>query len=97
MAVHAKYQIHTVTLLLILMAIVYQVCQLFCSVKSFSDHSILDVFLMCGTNRKWYQIWINNKSNGFKMAQTQSFPPNIGAVTFADMGKWRVQLCETVI
>lgn len=49
---------------------------------------IQDVFLLCGTNRKYYQIWINNKSDGFKMARTGAFPPNIGPVSFADMGTY---------
>jgi hypothetical protein len=45
-----------------------------------------DVFFVCGSGRKYYQIWINNKSDGFKLAQSAAFPPNVGAVSFADMG-----------
>jgi len=45
-----------------------------------------DVFIMCGSDRKSYQIWSNNKTDGFKLARSGQFPPNIGAVSFADMG-----------
>lgn len=51
---------------------------------------IADVFLMCGTGRKYYQIWTNNKSNGYNLARSAAFPPNVGAVTFADMGTSRL-------
>jgi integrin alpha FG-GAP repeat containing protein 1 len=34
-----------------------------------------------------YQIWTNNKSNGFTLSLSGSLPPNAGQVSFADMDR----------
>ncbi|KAF8319364.1 hypothetical protein DL93DRAFT_2124690 [Clavulina sp. PMI_390] len=57
------------------------------AVVDFDGDCLSDVFLMCGTGRKYYQIWTNNKSNGFNLARSGALPPNVGAVTFADMDR----------
>lgn len=49
----------------------------------------LDVFLVCddGMGGKSFQIWVNNKGDGFSLAQEGSLPFGVQAVSFADIGK----------
>jgi hypothetical protein len=53
----------------------------------------LDVFLMCddGNGKKSYQIWINNKDAGFSLGQAGQLPSGVQSVSFADMGKQKLQ------
>lgn len=48
-----------------------------------------DIFLVCdeGSGRRSFQIWVNNKQSGFSLAQHQSLPSGVQAITFADIGK----------
>lgn len=65
----------------------YFLCREFCHTDCDASFlNILDVFLMCGSTQKTFQIWTNHKGDGFKLARSGSFPPNVGAVSFADMG-----------
>lgn len=68
------------------------------SVSRFTNHRptcnfffTVDVFLTCkvkGTTAKSFQIWTNGKEKGFSLARAGTFPPNVGAVSFADMGEF---------
>jgi integrin alpha FG-GAP repeat containing protein 1 len=50
--------------------------------------------LVCdrGGGAKSFQIWINNKEEGFSLAQEGPLPRNTQAITFADIGKLRQPL-----
>ena len=51
---------------------------------------ISDVFLVCneqGTSDKFYQIWLNDKSNGFTLSQVGKLPSGVQAISFADMDR----------
>ncbi|KAF8558491.1 hypothetical protein OG21DRAFT_1405058 [Imleria badia] len=50
---------------------------------------LADIFLVCdeGSGRKSYQIWVNNKDAGFSLAQHQSLPSGVQAITFADIDR----------
>ncbi|RKP26277.1 hypothetical protein SYNPS1DRAFT_28023 [Syncephalis pseudoplumigaleata] len=48
-----------------------------------------DLFLTCESNATGmatYQIWTNNKSDGFALAREGNLPKGAGAVSFADIG-----------
>lgn len=49
----------------------------------------VDIFLVCdeGSGQKSFQIWVNNKDAGFSLAQHQSLPSGVQAISFADIGK----------
>ena len=57
--------------------------------ESRSRLNYVDIFLVCdeGSGRKSFQIWVNNKDAGFSLAQHQSLPPGVQAITFSDIGK----------
>lgn len=59
----------------------------------------LDVFLVCddGMGGKSFQIWVNNKGDGFSLAQEGSLPSGVQAVSFADIGKKAPQVNESVV
>ncbi|KAF9484939.1 hypothetical protein BDN70DRAFT_824769 [Pholiota conissans] len=50
---------------------------------------LADVFLLCdeGHGRKSFQIWINNKDDGFVLSQQGSLPPDTQAISFADIDR----------
>ncbi|PPQ63333.1 hypothetical protein CVT24_006706 [Panaeolus cyanescens] len=50
---------------------------------------LADVFLVCDDGRggKSYQIWVNNKNNGFTLSQEGSLPTGTQAISFADMDR----------
>ncbi|KAL0573899.1 hypothetical protein V5O48_008047 [Marasmius crinis-equi] len=50
---------------------------------------LADVFLVCDDGRggKYFQIWINNKSDGFTLAQEQPLPSGTLQVSLADMDR----------
>ena len=52
---------------------------------------LADLFFVCqdphDSNRYTYQIWVNAKSSGFRLAQTGNLPLGIGQISFADMGE----------
>lgn len=50
---------------------------------------LADVFLVCDepSGRKSFQIWVNNKSRGFTLAQSGRLPQGTQSVTFADMDR----------
>ncbi|KAJ3823019.1 hypothetical protein EV361DRAFT_914190 [Lentinula raphanica] len=50
---------------------------------------LADVFLVCdnGNGVKYFQIWINNKDNGFSLAHQGSLPSGIQSITFADIDR----------
>lgn len=47
-----------------------------------------DIFLVCEDNRggKSYQIWLNNKEDGFSLSQEGSLPSGVQSISFADVG-----------
>ena len=49
----------------------------------------LDIFLVCddGRGSKSYQIWVNNKVDGFSLSQEGSLPSGTQSISFADVGK----------
>jgi integrin alpha FG-GAP repeat containing protein 1 len=53
-----------------------------------------DIFLTCqgfgGTGERSFQIWTNNKSEGYNFAGEWDLPEGAGAISFADMGKFSV-------
>lgn len=51
---------------------------------------LIDIFLLCDDGRggKSYQIWINNKDNGFMLAQEGALPSGVQSISFADMGRF---------
>jgi integrin alpha FG-GAP repeat containing protein 1 len=46
------------------------------------------VFLLCddGHGGNTYQIWVNNKADGFSLALQGSMPSGVQSVSFADVG-----------
>ncbi|KAF8162813.1 hypothetical protein B0H34DRAFT_295552 [Crassisporium funariophilum] len=50
---------------------------------------LADVFLVCddGIGGKKYQIWVNNKDQGFFLSQEGSLPPGTQAISFADVDR----------
>ncbi|KAF8123775.1 hypothetical protein EV363DRAFT_1179119 [Boletus edulis] len=50
---------------------------------------LADIFLVCdeGSGRRSFQIWVNNKDAGFSLAQHQSLPSGVQAITFADIDR----------
>ncbi|KAI0093714.1 hypothetical protein BDY19DRAFT_881949 [Irpex rosettiformis] len=51
---------------------------------------LADIFLVCDEDNgrdHYYQIWTNNKDNGFELAQTGRFPSGLQSVSFADMDR----------
>ncbi|KAF5364540.1 hypothetical protein D9757_011334 [Collybiopsis confluens] len=50
---------------------------------------LADVFLVCeeGQGKKSFQIWINNKDDGFTLAQKGSLPSGTQSISFADMDR----------
>lgn len=56
--------------------------------------SLTDIFLTCqgfgGTGERSFQIWTNNKSEGYHFAGEWDLPEGAGAISFADMGKFLV-------
>ncbi|KAK7449726.1 hypothetical protein VKT23_013201 [Stygiomarasmius scandens] len=50
---------------------------------------LADLFLVCddGNGGKYFQIWINNKDQGFKLAQTTQLPSGVQSISFADMDR----------
>ncbi|KIK59028.1 hypothetical protein GYMLUDRAFT_74611 [Collybiopsis luxurians FD-317 M1] len=47
---------------------------------------LADVFLVCDGGKS-FQIWINNKDEGFTLAQQGSLPSGIQSITFADVDR----------
>jgi len=58
-------------------------------VKDSFTNAQSDLFLVCddGNGGKYFQIWINNKDQGFKLAQTTQLPLGVQSISFADMGE----------
>ncbi|KAK9897721.1 hypothetical protein P389DRAFT_169746 [Cystobasidium minutum MCA 4210] len=52
---------------------------------------LADLFLVCQDSASStglaYQIWINSKESGFRLAQTGSLPAGTGQISFADMDR----------
>ncbi len=53
-----------------------------------------DVFLVCddGHGAKYFQIWVNNKDNGFTLSQQGNLPSGVQSITFADIGEYHAKL-----
>lgn len=55
-----------------------------------SAHHHTDLFLVCDEDNgrdHYYQIWTNNKDDGFELAMTGRFPAGFQSVSFADIGE----------
>ncbi|EKM56033.1 uncharacterized protein PHACADRAFT_257056 [Phanerochaete carnosa HHB-10118-sp] len=49
---------------------------------------LADLFLLCDNGRdKQFQIWVNNKDDGFSLAQVGNFPRGFQTVSFADIDR----------
>jgi integrin alpha FG-GAP repeat containing protein 1 len=52
--------------------------------------SLTDIFLTCqglgGTGERSFQIWTNNKGEGYNFAGEWDLPEGAGAISFADIG-----------
>ncbi|KAF8655798.1 hypothetical protein AX16_002884 [Volvariella volvacea WC 439] len=50
---------------------------------------LADLFLVCdnGRNGKSFQIWINNKEDGFSLVQQGSLPSDLQSISFSDMDR----------
>ncbi|KAJ3892409.1 hypothetical protein GG344DRAFT_87791 [Lentinula edodes] len=50
---------------------------------------LADVFLVCdnGNGMKYFQIWVNNKDDGFALAHQGSLPSGVQSITFADIDR----------
>ncbi|KAI0831660.1 integrin alpha N-terminal domain-containing protein [Trametes gibbosa] len=51
---------------------------------------LADIFLVCDdrtSNSKYFQIWVNNKDDGFSLAQQGRLPPGTQAISFADVDR----------
>ncbi|KAJ7778659.1 hypothetical protein DFH07DRAFT_730793 [Mycena maculata] len=50
---------------------------------------LADVFLLCddGKGGKTYQIWVNNKTEGFSLASQGAMPSGVQTVSFADVDR----------
>ncbi|KAI5117253.1 hypothetical protein M0805_006416 [Coniferiporia weirii] len=60
------------------------------AVADFDGDCLADVFLVCdeeGTSNKFFQIWRNDKSEGFTLAQVGRLPSGVQAISFADMDR----------
>ncbi|TDL28289.1 hypothetical protein BD410DRAFT_737497, partial [Rickenella mellea] len=59
------------------------------AVVDLNGDCLADVFLFCedGKGNKYFQIWINDKSDGFKLAQQETLPSGIQSFSFADMDR----------
>ena len=49
----------------------------------------VDVFLVCdeGSSRKSFQIWRNDKTDGFTLAQSGQLPSGVQSISFADVDR----------
>jgi len=58
-------------------------------VAMIADWSI-DLFLVCddGNGGKTYQIWVNEKSEGFRLSKKGPLPAGTQSISFADVGTW---------
>ncbi|KAJ7221636.1 hypothetical protein GGX14DRAFT_514588 [Mycena pura] len=59
------------------------------AVVDFDGDCLADVFLLCDDGRggNMYQIWVNNKSDGFSLASQGSMPSGLQTVSFADLDR----------
>ncbi|KAH8114092.1 hypothetical protein DFH11DRAFT_1595734 [Phellopilus nigrolimitatus] len=59
------------------------------AVVDFDGDCLADVFLVCdeGSSDKYYQIWRNDKTKGFTLAQLGRFPSGVQAISFSDMDR----------
>ncbi|KAH9890573.1 hypothetical protein C8Q73DRAFT_793017 [Cubamyces lactineus] len=50
---------------------------------------LADIFLVCEdrSGSKYFQIWVNNKDDGFSMKQQGRLPPGTQAISFADIDR----------
>ncbi|KAJ6515434.1 hypothetical protein C8R45DRAFT_956505 [Mycena sanguinolenta] len=55
------------------------------AVVDFDGDCLADVFLLCDDGS--YQIWINNKNDGFSLALHGSMPSGVRSVSFADVDR----------
>lgn len=50
----------------------------------------VDLFLVCdedNTGDQYFQIWVNNKDDGFALAQLGRLPRGTQSISFADVGE----------
>ncbi|KAF5324887.1 hypothetical protein D9611_004159 [Ephemerocybe angulata] len=59
------------------------------AVVDLNGDCLADVFLVCdeGNGRKSFQIWINNKDEGFSLAHKGSLPPGTQSISLADVDR----------
>ncbi|KAK0222860.1 hypothetical protein EDD85DRAFT_959748 [Armillaria nabsnona] len=59
------------------------------AVVDLNGDCLADVFLVCdaGGGRRSFQIWVNEKDDGFYLAQQGSLPSGVQAISFADIDR----------
>ncbi|KAF5386695.1 hypothetical protein D9615_001974 [Tricholomella constricta] len=59
------------------------------AVVDLNGDCLADVFIVCDDGRggKSFQIWVNNKADGFSLAQEGTLPSGFQTVSFADMDR----------
>ncbi|RDB23975.1 T-cell immunomodulatory protein [Hypsizygus marmoreus] len=59
------------------------------AVVDLNGDCLADLFLICDDGRggKSYQIWVNNKDDGFSLSQEGALPSGVQAVSFADIDR----------
>ncbi|KAJ8522676.1 hypothetical protein ONZ45_g812 [Pleurotus djamor] len=59
------------------------------AVVDLNGDCLADIFLVCDDSRggKSFQVWVNNKEDGFSLAQTGYLPAGTQSITFADMDR----------
>ncbi|TFK25799.1 hypothetical protein FA15DRAFT_668127 [Coprinopsis marcescibilis] len=59
------------------------------AVVDLNGDCLADVFLVCdeGSGKKSYQIWINNKDEGFSLSQNGDLPSGVQSITFTDVDR----------
>lgn len=70
------------------MAIASQVGLIAAYLSNPDSHQLSDIFLTCddGTGGKKYQVWVNEKEEGFSLSQEGQLPFGTQAISFADIG-----------
>ncbi|KAF9464632.1 hypothetical protein BDZ94DRAFT_1256197 [Collybia nuda] len=59
------------------------------AVVDLNGDCLADLFLVCDDTRggKLYQIWVNNKADGFSLSQEGSLPSGVQSISFADIDR----------
>ena len=67
------------------------------AVVDLNGDCLADIFLVCddGGDRKSFQIWVNNKDDGFSLSQQGPLPSGTQSISLADVGMCPVSVIHT--